>query len=88
MKTANPNVLSALARVTAEARAGNVEAVAIVAVSGDGIPDVSFGGEAELMPSANIGLDLLKQSFVVRVMKEMEKPVSKIAIPTSLKMDS
>lgn len=87
LKTANTNVVHALARVLAEARAGNVEAVAIVAVSGDGIPDVSFGGESELMPSANIGLDLLKQSFIVRVMKEMEKPVSRVMMPASGRLD-
>lgn len=81
MKTANENVLRALARVTMEARAGNVEAVAIVAVSPDGVPDVSFGGEAELMPSANIGLDLLKQSFIVRVMKATELPTTSIVRP-------
>lgn len=67
----------------AEARAGNIEAVAIVAVSADGVPDVSFGGEAELMPSANVGLDLLKQSFMVRVMQEIEKPVSRVVVPAN-----
>lgn len=81
MKTANENVLRALARVLSEARAGNVEAVAIVAVSPDGTPDVSFGGEAELMPSANIGLDLLKASFVTRVMQISEQPTTSIVRP-------
>lgn len=83
MKTANENVIKALARVMADAKAGNVEAVAIVAVSPDGTPDASFGGEAELMPSANIGLDLLKVSFVTRVMAVKEQPVSKIVRPAS-----
>jgi hypothetical protein len=87
MKIANTNVVHALARVLAEARAGNVEAVAIIAVAPDGVPDVSFGGEAELMPSANVGLDLLKQSFMVRVMKEMEKPVSKVMMPANGRLD-
>jgi hypothetical protein len=83
MRTANQNVVRALARVMADAKAGNVEAVAIVAVSADGMPDGSFGGEAELMPSANIGLDLLKASFVHRVMTVNQQPVSKIVVPAT-----
>lgn len=83
MKTANENVLRALSRVMADARAGNVEAVAIVAVSPDGTPDVSFGGEAELMPSANIGLDLLKASFVTRVMQLSERATTSIVRPVN-----
>lgn len=88
MRTANQNVINALARVMAEARVGNVEAVAIVAVSADGAPDASFGGEAELMPSANIGLDLLKATFVHRVMTVKEKPVAKIVVPASTSKDN
>lgn len=88
MKTANENVIRAIARVMAEARAGHIEAVAIVAVTGDGTPDVSFGGEAELMPSANIGLDLLKASFVHRVMAVTEKPTTSIVRPAGTGLDS
>lgn len=88
MKTANENVIRAMARVLTEARAGNVEAVAIVAVSSSGVPDVSFGGEAELMPSANIGLDLLKASFVHRVMQTKELPTTSIVRPVSNGLDS
>lgn len=87
MKTANENVLRAIARVMAAARAGNVEAVAIVAIGPDGTPDVSFGGEAEFLPSANIGLDLLKMSFVTRVMSVQEKPTTSIVRPAGA-MDS
>lgn len=78
MKTANQNVLNALARVMAEARAGNVEAVAIIAVDGNGRPDTSFGGEEELLPSAYIGMDMLKQQVLHRVMAPADVPVSKI----------
>jgi hypothetical protein len=88
MHTANENVIRAIARVMAAARAGQVEAVAIVAVSPEGVPDVSFGGEAELMPSANIGLDLLKASIVHRVMKQSELPVSSIVRPAGAALDS
>lgn len=81
MKTANENVLRALARVTAMARAGNVEAVAIVAVSPNGLPDVTYGGEEELMPSMNIGLDMMKQQVLFRVMAAVEKPTTSILRP-------
>ena len=81
MKTANENVLRALARVITEARAGNVEAVAIVAVDGNGKPDASFGGEAELMPSVNLGLDSLKAQFVFRAMQSTDKPTPSIGRP-------
>lgn len=88
MRTANENVLRALARVIADAKAGNVEAVCIIAVSPQGVPDASFGGEAELMPSANIGLDMLKASLIHRVMAESERPVSKLVVPASGGLDS
>lgn len=78
MRTANPNVLNALARVMAEARAGNVEAIAIIAISPNGVPDTSFGGEEELIPSAYIGLDMLKQQMLHRVMAPTDVPVSKV----------
>lgn len=67
MKTANENVLRAIARASAEARAGNVEAVAIITVGPGGDPEVSFAGEAELLPSVNIGLDMAKQTVLVMV---------------------
>lgn len=81
MKTANENVLRALAKATAEARAGNVEAVAIIIVSGDGVPDVTFGGETELLPSCNLGADFLKAHLVRMAMKTKELPTSSIVRP-------
>ena len=84
MKTANENVLRALARVTAEARAGNVEAVVIIAVDGGGNPTPSFGGEVELMPSANLGLDMMKQQILFHVIGSLEqKPTTSIVRATS-----
>jgi hypothetical protein len=83
MRTASENVVRALARVTVNARAGSCEAVAIIAIGPDGIPDVSFGGEAELMPSINIGLDMLKQQILFHVMKPVEQTASQILRPAS-----
>ncbi len=82
-RVANENVIRALSRVLAEARAGNVEAVAIVAVSPEGIPEPSFGGEAELMPCCNIGLDMLKVSLVTKCMQVNERPTTSIVRPVS-----
>jgi hypothetical protein len=84
MKSTNENVLRALGRVLANARAGNVEAVAIVAVSPSGDPEPSFGGEVELMPSTYIGLDMLKQQLLFHVMGQVEqKPTTTIVRPAS-----
>lgn len=80
-KTASENVLRALARATAEARAGNVAAVAVITVSPDGVPDVSFGGETELMPSCNLGADFLKAHLVQLAMQVKAVPVSGLVRP-------
>lgn len=78
MKTANENVIRALARAMAEARAGNVEAVMIVTASPDGTPDASFGGEAEFMPTINIGIDLAKQHVLAQVGTMVAGPTTSI----------
>lgn len=84
MKTANENVLRVLARAMLEARAGNVEAVAIVTVGANGTPEPSFGGEAELMPSINIGLDIMKQQLLFQVIGAVEQqPTTSIVRPVS-----
>jgi hypothetical protein len=84
MRTANENVLRVLARAMADARAGGIEAVAIVAVGPGGQPDPMFGGEAELMPSVNIGLDMLKQQILFHVIGGIEQqPTTSIVRPAS-----
>lgn len=67
MKTANENVIRALAKVIADARAGSIETVAIVSVTPGGQPLVSFAGETELLPSLNLGLDMLKQHLIRQI---------------------
>jgi hypothetical protein len=83
VKTASENVVRAVARIMAMARAGNIEAVAIVAVGPNGIPDTSFGGEEELLPSTYIGLDMLRQQMLHRVMAPVDLQISKIVRPAS-----
>jgi hypothetical protein len=83
MKTANENVLRLLARIMANARAGDVEAVVIVAVRSDGMPDVSFGGVMELMPSANLGVDMFKHQLMQQASSIEHKPTTSIVRPAS-----
>lgn len=80
-RTANENVIKALARAMADARAGNIEAVMIVTASPDGTPDASFGGEAEFMPTINIGIDIAKQHVLAQVSEMMFKPTTPIRRP-------
>ena len=84
MKTANENVLRLLARTIANARAGDVEAVVIVAVRADGMPDVSFGGAMELMPSANLGVDMFKHQLMLQATRLEHQPVSSIVRPAGM----
>lgn len=67
MRTANENVLRKLAAVSANARAGDVEAVAVITVTPGGVPEVHFAGEAELLPSVNIGVDMAKDVILSMV---------------------
>jgi hypothetical protein len=84
MRAANENVLRILAKATMEARAGNVEAVIVITVSPEGKPVPMFGGEAELMPSANIGLDMMKQQVLFHVIGSIEaQPTTSIVRATS-----
>jgi hypothetical protein len=61
------SVLHTLAKVIADAKAGSVEAVAIVAVGPDGRPRVHFAGEADLAPSINLGADIIKTSLMQQI---------------------
>lgn len=84
MKAANENVLRVLAKAMAEARAGNMEAVAIIACDPNGKPVPMFGGEAELIPSVNIGLDMMKQQLLFHVIGAIEQqPTTSIVRATS-----
>lgn len=82
MKTASENVIRRVAKVMADARAGDVLAVMIVTVGADGNPDVGFAGESELLPSVNIGLDMAKSTVISMVLQAvMPQPVSSIVRP-------
>lgn len=81
MRTANENVIRALAKAIADARAGNIEAVMIITASPEGMPDVSFGGEVELMPSINLGIDLGKQQVLAQSAAMVMKPATSIRRP-------
>jgi hypothetical protein len=63
------HVVMTLAKIIAEAKAGNVEAVAIVTVDPSGRPRVHFGGEGDLVPSINLGLDIMKATFMAQIVE-------------------
>lgn len=53
-------VLQLLAKSIADAKRGSTSAVVVIAVNPDGLARANFAGEADLMPSINMGLDLFK----------------------------
>jgi hypothetical protein len=67
---ANDKACSALAKVLADAKRGQVQLVAIIAVGGDGQPRVIFGGEADLTPSVNLGADILKATIMAQIIAQ------------------
>lgn len=83
MKTANGNVIKALEVALQGARAGRLAAVAIITVTNDGVPDVIFGGDTELIPSVNFGADLLKARLVGQVMHATELKTTSIVHPAA-----
>lgn len=66
-KRVSDHVVNTLARVIANAKAGNVQAVMIIVVTPDGASEVQFGGDAEYMPSVNLGLDMAKHTLLSRI---------------------
>lgn len=63
----NDKACQALAKVLADAKRGEIQLVGIVAVAEDGRPRVLFGGEDELTPSLNLGLDMLKATIMSQI---------------------
>lgn len=62
-KRASDHILATVARLMADAKAGSVEALAIVAVGPDGAPKVSFAGAGDLAPSIYLGAGLLQKTI-------------------------
>ena len=58
------HVVNTLARAIAEAKAGNIDAVALVSVGSDGRPVVNFGGDGSLMPSIFLGVGMLQATIM------------------------
>jgi hypothetical protein len=69
----NDQVCQALAKVIADAKRGNVECVGVVAVSPSGQPMAFFAGEADLTPSVNLGLDMLKATIMAQILGGQSK---------------
>jgi hypothetical protein len=66
-KRVSDSVVNKLAALMVEAKRGNIEAVAIVAVFPDGEPRVHFAGEGDLVASINLGVDMLKSTIMDRI---------------------
>lgn len=61
------SVVHAFARAIADAKAGGIEAAAIITVDPQGRPRVVFAGEGDLVPSINLGLDMMKATFMAQI---------------------
>lgn len=57
------HVVNTLAKLMAEAKAGYIDAVAVIVVSPDGRPAIHFGGAGDLTPSVYLGAGLLKATI-------------------------
>ena len=74
-------VVHHLAALLMEAKRGNVEAVAFVAVGANGKPIVKFAGEGDLVPSVNLGLDILKATFMAQIVGAGAEMNSGLVVP-------
>ena len=63
----NDKAIQALAKILADAKRGLVQLVGVIAVYEDGRPRVLFGGEDELTPSLNLGVDMLKMTIMQQI---------------------
>lgn len=63
----NDNACQALAKTLADAKRGLVQLVGVIAIGDDGRPNVLFGGEADLTPSLNLGVDMLKATIMSQI---------------------
>jgi hypothetical protein len=67
MPRVNDKACTALAKILADAKAGNVQLVGIIAVGDDGQPRALFAGEMDLTPSLNLGVDMLKATIMNQI---------------------
>jgi hypothetical protein len=64
MPRVSDSVVNALARAIADAKAGSIEAIALVVVGPDGRPRVHFAGEADLAPSIYMGAGIIQATLM------------------------
>ena len=67
-KRVSDHVVNTLARLTAEAKAGNIAALAVVTVSPGGDPAVNFGGSRDMIPEVYLGAGLLQATIMEQVL--------------------
>jgi len=66
---ANDKACQALAKVLADAKRGEVQLVGIIRIGDDGRPSIVFAGEADLTPSLNLGIDMLKMTIMRQIVE-------------------
>ena len=74
-------VVHHLASLLMEAKRGNIDAVACVAVGPNGRPIAKFAGDGELVPSVNLGLDILKATFMAQIVNTGAEMNSGLVVP-------
>lgn len=67
-KRVSDAVIHLLAKLTAEAKAGNIAAIATITVSPEGAPITRFAGERELTPMVNLGIDMMKATIMQQIL--------------------
>lgn len=87
-RKANDQVCQALAKILADAKRGLVSTVAIIAVGDDGKPKVLFGGESDLTPSINLGLDMLKGTILGQILAAPQRSILRPEQAEETKRDS
>lgn len=80
--TVAESIIKVLARAMAEAKSGNVAAVAVIIATPEGVPNASFGGESELVPTINMGADMLKAYLIGQVIAGAQQKASGLVRPT------
>lgn len=81
MKVVNESVIKALAKAMADARAGSIEAVCIITASPGGVPGIAYSGESDLMPTINVGADMVKAYVIGQVLQVSMQQASGLVRP-------
>lgn len=71
----NASVCDALAKQLADAKRGLIQCVSVIAVNDAGEPNVVFAGEMDLVPSVNLGADILKATVLSQILGDPRRQI-------------